>query len=61
MKTHKLQRKQYSTLLSVQKEILESGIEKVLEFNGYELITNRGKYGLYGGEVTFTKKTKKGK
>lgn len=52
-KSHKLKKGRYNTLNEVRKEILDSGIEKVVYFNGYELKTNRGKYGLYNGEVSF--------
>lgn len=51
-KRHKFQKSSYPSLKAVYREILEKGIEKVVDFNGYEIITDRGKYGLYDGQVT---------
>lgn len=51
-KRHEFQKPSYPCLKSVYKEILEKGVEKVVEFNGYEIITDRAKYGLYDGQVT---------
>lgn len=56
MPAHKLQRKSYPSLTTVVKEIEEAGKEKILDFNGYEIVTDRGRYGLCDGEVNFTKK-----
>lgn len=57
-KYHTLRKKSYNSLSEVRREILEKGIEKVLDFNGYELTTNRGVYGLADGEVSFREKGK---
>lgn len=41
---HKLKRKRYNSLVELKKEIQDKGKEKVLDFNGYSLVTNKNKY-----------------
>ena len=42
----------WSSLSQLKSEIERSGKEKIKEFNGYELITNKWRYGLYDGVLT---------
>ena len=58
LKEHKLKKKRYGTLFELRNEILDSGIEKVVEYNGYRIVTNRASYGLFDGEVSITVKGK---
>lgn len=50
-KEHKLKRKRYSCLTEVRNEIANAKVEKVKEFNGYELTTNKKKYTMYDSVV----------
>jgi len=54
VKRHTPKNKTYNTLSQFMNEILDIGIEKVVEFNGYELKTNRASYGLCDGELRIT-------
>lgn len=53
---HVLKKKSYGSLSDVKNEIEASGVEKVIEFSGYALETNKGTYGLYDGDVSFEEK-----
>lgn len=53
---HTLRRKSYSSLSDVRAEIIRDKQEKVVSFNGYELVTNRRVYGLFDGTVTYEDK-----
>ena len=51
-------KKTYSSLTQLKVDIERKGEEKVIDFNGWLLITQKGKkkyrYGLYKGEVSRT-------
>lgn len=53
-KQHLLRKKAYNSLTELKNEIVAKGIEKIVEFDGWRLKTNRGTYGLFDGTVTFT-------
>jgi len=52
----------WSSLSQLKEKIEKDGKEKIVEFNGLELVTNKFIYGLYAGVLVRTdipKKTKK--
>ena len=55
---HTIQKKRYNTLRELRDEIVNDNIEQVIEFNGWHLVTRRGKttieYGLYQGVIRIT-------
>jgi len=51
-KEHVIQKKRYNSLSSFKREVQESGIEKIVSFNGYELVTNKHTYGLSDNTIS---------
>ena len=51
MKNHKLKKKRYNALGDVKAEIQSSGVEKIKEFWGHTLTTDRNKYTMVDSTV----------
>jgi len=45
-------KKHWACLADFKKYLEETGSEKVINFTGYELITNKARYGLAFGEIS---------
>lgn len=51
-KLHQVRKKKYACLLDLKGEIEKYKDEKVVSFNGFELVTNKRVYGLHDGIVS---------
>lgn len=54
--THKIN---WHSLSDFRDYLLKQNKEKIISFNGYELITNKAKYGLLFGKLSITENKKK--
>ena len=45
-------KRKWNSLLQVREAVERDGKEKVKAFNGYELTTNKNRYGLFHGVLT---------
>lgn len=50
-KLHQIRKKKYSCLLDLKGEIETYKEEKVVSFNGFELVTDKRTYGMYDGTL----------
>lgn len=51
-KYHQIKKKKYASLTDLKEEIERQGAEKLVSFNGFELLTNKRAYGLHDGIVS---------
>jgi len=50
------QEKNWNSLTDLKNYLIDNKIEKVIKFNGFELITNKATYMLFDGQLTIKTK-----